>query len=63
MAQAFMIMNAEYFTLKFDESWFPDPNSVDGLLKRLEMGEAVHIKILKEACEKEGRVFKIEFEK
>jgi hypothetical protein len=55
-----MIMNAEYFTLKFDEPWFPDPNSVDGLLERLEMGEAIPIKIIKEACEKEGRVFKIE---
>lgn len=55
-----MIMNAEYFTLKFDEPWFQDPNSVEGLLERLEMGEAIPIKTLKEACEKEGRVFKIE---
>lgn len=51
----------EYFFVAFDESWFPSEDSVDYLLRRLDMGEEIPILKLKKACEKEGREFKIEF--
>ena len=47
----------------FDKPWFPSEDSVDGLLRRLDMGEEIPISKLKSACEKEGREFKIAFEK
>ncbi len=58
-----MIMNAEYFTLKLNEPWFPFEDSVDGLLRRLDMGEEIPISKLKTACAKEGIEFKIKLEK
>jgi hypothetical protein len=48
----------EYF-ITFDRSWFPSEDSVDGLLRRLDMGEEIPISKLKSACEKEGIEFKI----
>lgn len=53
----------ECFFITFDEPWFPSEDSVDGLLRRLDMGEEIPISKLKSVCEKEGREFKIVFEK
>lgn len=49
------------FFVAFDEPWFPSEDSVDGLLRRLDIGEEISLSKLKKACEKEGRGFKIEF--
>jgi hypothetical protein len=53
----------ESFFVTFDGPWFPSEDSVDGLLRRLDMGEEIPISKLKSVCEKEGREFKIVFEK
>lgn len=54
-------MEKELF-ITFNEPWFPKENTVEGLLKRLDMGEQISLSQLKKACEKEGREFKIVFE-
>ena len=46
--------------IQFGEPWFHDPDSVDELLERLDMGESIPIKSLQEACKKEGKTLKIE---
>ena len=48
----------EYF-ITFDKPWFPSEDSVDGLLRRLDIGEEIPISKLNSACEKEGIEFKI----
>ena len=54
-------MEKELF-ITFNESWFSKEDTVEGLLKRLDMGEQISLSELKNACEKEGREFKIVFE-
>lgn len=56
-------MDTQPLFVTFDESWFPSEDSVDGLLRRLDMGEEIPVSKLKSACEKEGREFKITFDK
>ena len=54
-------MKAQPLFITFDKPWFPLEDTVDGLLRRLNMGEEVSLSKLKKACKKEGREFKIEF--
>ena len=56
-------MDTQPLFVTFDKSWFLSEDTVDGLLLRLDMGEEISLLKLKKACEKEGREFKIEFEK
>ena len=52
-------MDTEPILLTFEEPWFSNDNSVEGLLRSLDLGESVAVKDLKEACEREGITFKI----
>lgn len=63
MAQAsyFSSMEKELF-ITFNEPWFPKEDTVEGLLKRLDMGEQISLSELKNACEKERIEFKIVFD-
>lgn len=48
-------------SITFDEPWFPEENTVSGILQRMDIGEQISLSKLKEACKREGREFKIEF--
>ena len=52
-------MDTVPFVLTFEDYWFPNEKSVDGLLMRLDLGESILVKDLKEACKREGITFKI----
>ena len=52
-------MKKELF-ITFNESWFPEENTVSGILQRLDMGEQISLSKLREACKREGIEFKIE---
>lgn len=53
-------MKKELF-ITFDKPWFPNEDTVAGILKRLDVGEQVSLYKLKEACKKEGKEFNIIF--
>lgn len=54
-------MKQEFLTMTFEKSWFPREDTVDGLLRRLDLEERIPLSIFKEACKKEGRKFIINY--
>ena len=50
-------MNQKSFIVTFEKPWLEDENTVEGLLQKLDFGEAIPITKLQEACKREGKKF------